>query len=401
VRPTLLAIGAALALAGPTLTSRPTVSGTLQQSWKLTANPGSWSGHGTISYRYQWYRCNAAGAKCSSIHGATRGTYLQTRADVGHALAVTVSATDRTGTTVAYSSLAGLVAKTSAPVAAAAQPSLSGNPLVGESLTVGAPRWTSAAGPARYGWLRCNANVRRCSRIVGATTSAYTLVGADAGHVLVAGVTVARLTVLSSASAVVRAQPGPVPLAGPSVGGALQAGEQLTGTAGVWSGSGGISYAYQWYRCDAEGAHCSTVKGATRNTYREVAADVAHALALTVRATDTSGTTAAYSSLAGLVAPAAGPLAARAQPALAGTPAVGQVLAVIGGAYTIKPSSLTYSWLRCNANGRACTTIAGATGDSYTVVAEDAGHVLVAAVAAAAAGTRLVVLTTAASVPAP
>jgi hypothetical protein len=77
------------------------------------------------------------------------------------------------------------------------------------------------------------------------------------------------------------------------------------------------------------------------------------------------------------------------------------VLAVIGGAYTIKPSSLTYSWLRCNANGRACTTIAGATGDSYTVVAEDAGHALVAAVAAAAAGTRLVVLTTAASVPAP
>jgi hypothetical protein len=401
VRPILLAVVASLALAGPILTARPTVSGTLQQGWKLTANPGSWSGHGTISYRYQWYRCNAVGAKCSSIHGATRGTYVQTRADVGHTLAVTVSASDGTGTAVAYSSLAGLVAKSAAPVAAATQPTLAGTAIVGQTLTVGTPRWTSAAGPVTYGWLRCNANVRRCSRIVGATTSTYTLASADAGHVLVAGVTVARLTVLSAGSAVVRAQPGPVALAGPSVGGTLQAGEQLTGTAGVWSGSGGISYAYRWYRCDANGAHCTTIKGATHNTYREVAADVAHALALTVRATDTAGTTAAYSALAGLVAPANASLAARAQPAVGGTPAVGQTLAVTGGAYTTRPSSLTYAWLRCNGNGRACAPIAGAAGDSYTVATEDAGHVLIAAVTAAAAGTKQVVLTTAASVPAP
>jgi hypothetical protein len=395
-------VGASLALMGPTVTSRPTVSGTLQQGSKLTANPGSWSAHGTISYRYQWYRCNAVGAKCGSIHGATRGTHLQTRADVGHALAVTVSATDRTGTAVAYSSLAGLVAKTTARVAAAAQPSLSGTALVGQTLTVAAPRWTSAAaGPAKFGWLRCNANVRRCTRIVGATTNTYSLTSADAGRVLVAGVTVARLTVLSAASAVVRAQPGPVALAGPSIGGTLQAGEQLTGTAGVWSGNGGISYTYQWYRCNAKGARCGTIRGATRNTYREVAADVAHTLALTVRATDTTGTTAAYSSLAGLVALPNASLAARAQPALAGSPAVGQELTVTGGAYTTTPSALTYAWLRCNANGRACTPIAGAAGDSYTVAADDAGHALIAAVTAAAAGTKQVVLTTTASVPAP
>ena len=88
----LLTIAASLALAGPTVTSRPTITGTLQQGKKLTANPGSWSGHGTISYRYQWYRCNPVGAKCGSIHGATLGTYVQVRADVGRALAVTVSA---------------------------------------------------------------------------------------------------------------------------------------------------------------------------------------------------------------------------------------------------------------------------------------------------------------------
>lgn len=395
----LLAIAASLALAGPTATSRPTVAGTLQQGKKLTANPGSWSGHGTIAYRYQWYRCNAAGARCASIHGATRGTYVQVHADVGRTLAVTVSATDQTGTAVAYSSLAGVVAKGSAPVAAAGPPSLSGEARLGQTLTVGSPRWTAAAGRAAYGWLRCNANGRLCLRIVGASTNTYTVVAADVGHVLVAGVTVARQTVLSTASAVVRSEPGPVALAGPSIGGTLQVGGRLTGTAGVWSGSGGISYAYQWYRCDAQGAHCSTIKGATRNTYRQVAGDAAHTLALTVRATDSTGTTAAYSPLAGLVAPASAGFAARAQPALAGTPAVGQSLSVIGGAYTVKPASLSYAWLRCNANGRACTAIAGATGDAYTVAAEDTGHVLVAAVTAAAAGTRQVVLTTAAYVP--
>src|SRR5439155_11689278 len=141
-------------------------------------------------------------------------------------------------------------------------------------------------------WLRCNANGRLCVRIAGATTSSYVVATTDVGHVLAAAVTESKYAVLSAASAVVRAVPGPVALAGPSIAGTLQQGKQLTGTAGVWSGSGGISYAYQWYRCDASGAHCSTMKGATRNTYREVRADAGHTLALTVRAADTTGTTA-------------------------------------------------------------------------------------------------------------
>jgi hypothetical protein len=400
LRPTLVLIAASLALAGPTATSRPTVSGSLQQGKKLTANPGSWTGHGTISYRYQWYRCGATGAKCSSIHGATVGTYVQVRADVGHALAVTVSATDQTGTTVSYSPLAGVVARDSAPVVAERQPTLTGDAIVGQTLTVGAPRWTAAAGPSTYRWLRCNVNGRICAPIAGAVTSSYAVATADVGHVLAATVTVSRQTVLSVASVVVRAAPGPVGLAGPSIAGTLQQGRQLTGTAGVWSGSGGISYAYQWYRCDANGAHCSTIKGATLNTYRQVAADTARTLALTVRATDTTGTTAAYSSLAGLVAPSSATLAARVQPSPAGIPAVGQTLTVTGGTFTAKPESFTYGWLRCNANGRACVAIAGATSDRYVVAKEDAGHTLVAAVTAAAAGTKQVVLTTAASVPA-
>ena len=65
-----------------------------------------------------------------------------------------------------------------------------------------------------------------------------------------------------------------------------------------------------------------------------------------------------------------------------------------------RPSAATYAWLRCNANGRLCTAIAGATSDSYTVAAADAGHALIGVVTASAGAAKQVVLTTAATIPA-
>jgi hypothetical protein len=175
---------------------------------------------------------------------------------------------------------------------------------------------------------------------------------------------------------------------------------QLTGGAGTWTGSGPISYAYQWTRCDARGAHCGTIRGATRTTYTQVAADVSHAIGLTVRATDSAGGTIAYSSLAGVVGNASSSFAARAQPALAGIASVGQPLAVTHGSFTAVPESLAYTWLRCNANGRVCTPIAGAGAASYVVTPDDAGHALVSQVTATSKGRKVVVLSTAALVPA-
>jgi hypothetical protein len=170
------------------------------------------------------------------------------------------------------------------------------------------------------------------------------------------------------------------------VAGAVKAGGQLTGSAGTWSGSGTISYAYQWYRCDPTGAHCLSIHGATKPTYTQVAKDVAHTLGLTVKATDAGGTTTAYASLVGPVAAATAALVSTVQPTLSGTPAAGQTLQVTAGTWSQTPTALAYQWQRCNANGRLCASIAGATAATYTVTAPDAGHALLAIVQATAAG---------------
>jgi hypothetical protein len=212
-------------------------------------------------------------------------------------------------------------------------------------------------------------------------------------------VTAARLSVLSAASEVVRVAPGPELLGPPRISGSLGVGSKLAAHAGVWSGGGTISFAFQWYRCSSRGAKCSTLRGSTAATYTQVAADAGHTLALTVRASDSTGTTAAYSSLAGLVAPAGATFVTRRSAALDGIPAVGQELRVASPAFTAKPDSLVYAWLRCSPTVRSCAPIAGASAAAYTVTADDAGHTIVASVTAAAAGERRVALSTAAAIP--
>jgi fibronectin type 3 domain-containing protein len=387
------AIGLAVLLAGPTSASPPSVTGSLQQGAKLTATAGTWSGTGTITYAYQWYRCDVNGAHCSSIHGATKGTYTVVVKDVGQTIGLTVRATDTTGTTAAYAPLAGLIAAPGTTPVATKQPPLSGEPIVGQGLQVEAGAWSTSPTTLTYAWLRCNVNGRLCTAVTGATTDTYNVTGVDSGHVLLAAVTAGKQTVLSLSAGVVRVAPGPVASGRPTVAGTLQQGRQLTATAGTWSGSGTITYAYQWYRCDASGAHCSSIHGSTKGTYTQVAADVGHTIGLTVRATDATGTTPAYSSLAGLVAAKTATLAPTVQPTLAGTASVGQALTVTPGTWSGSPTTFTYAWLRCNANGRLCTAIAGATAASYTLSADDSGHTIVATLTATAGTATQAVLT--------
>ncbi len=391
-----IALGLAVLFAGPTSASPPSVTGSLQEGARLTATAGTWAGSGTITYAYQWYRCDRNGAHCSSIHGATRGTYMQVAKDVGKTVGLTVRATDSTGTTAAYAPLAGLVEAPSSTPVATKQPPLSGEPIVGQGLKVEAASWSPTPASVTYAWLRCNANGRLCSPIAGESTDSYSVDADDVGHVLLAAVSASKQTVLSLSAGVVRTAPGPVATIRPVVTGTLQQGSRLTGTAGTWGGSGTITYAYQWYRCDRNGAHCSSVHGATKGSYTLVASDVGKTIGLTVRATDSTGTTPAYASLAGLVAAKAAKLAATAQPTLAGNAAVNQALTVTPGTWSAAtPPTFAYAWLRCNANGRLCTAIAAATAASYTATADDAGHTIVATITATVGTTSQAVLTVA------
>jgi hypothetical protein len=53
---------------------------------------------------------------------------------------------------------------------------------------------------------------------------------------------------------------------------------------------------------------------------------------------------------------------------------------------------VTYQWERCNANGRLCTPIAGATAATYAVTAGDSTHTLLVAVTATLDTTQQVAL---------
>ena len=75
----------------------PSISGTVAVGQALTAANGTWSNTPT-GYTYQWQRCDAAGANCVAIAGATGGTYTLTSADSGSTIVVQVTASNANGT---------------------------------------------------------------------------------------------------------------------------------------------------------------------------------------------------------------------------------------------------------------------------------------------------------------
>ena len=93
----------------PNNTALPTSSGTPLGGQTLTADPGSWAGAPT-TFEYTWLRCNAAGALCSTVDGATDPTYALGPPDGGFTMRVQVVAKNALGTSLpAYSAPTALV----------------------------------------------------------------------------------------------------------------------------------------------------------------------------------------------------------------------------------------------------------------------------------------------------
>jgi hypothetical protein len=399
--PVVAGAGADETVTGPLSSAPPVVAFVIQQGRQLTGAAGSWFGSGAIKYAYQWHRCDTAGAHCKSIRGATGRTYTLVAKDVGKTIGFGVRATDKTGTTRAYASLVGPVAGLKAKLVSTGQPTITGVPKDGQTLQVSAGSWSPTPTTIGYQWLRCNPNGRLCKPLPGATSSTYAVTGADTGHALLAvvhatvGTSSQDAVSVATPSAITAQTTGPSSSGLPTVVGMSKQGKQLTGSTGSWSGSGVIGYGYQWYRCDAAGAHCKSVHGATNPTYTLVAKDVGQTLGFAVHATDATGTATAYVSLVGPIAGANASLVSTAQPTIAGVATQGKTLQVSEGSWSRKPDAVTYAWQRCNSNGRLCVPIAGATAATYAVTPADAGHTLAVLVQARAKGVSQATLSVA------
>lgn len=73
-------------------------------------------------------------------------------------------------------------------------------------------------------------------------------------------------------------------------------------------------------------------------------------------------------------------------PWISGAPQVGSTLTASEGTWSGSPTSYTFAWSSCDSSGANCTAISGATGNTYTPVAADAGHTLRVTVTAKNAG---------------
>jgi fibronectin type 3 domain-containing protein len=184
--------------APPSNTALPTVTGTARDGETVTADPGTWSAIGSVQYAYQWRRCDAAGASCADIPGATQKTYVLGPGDVGTTVRVSVTATNSVGSSTASSAASPVV--DAVPPANTAPPTVSGMAIEGEPLTADAGAWSGTA-PLQYAyqWRRCDVSGGSCADIDGATNATYVLVAEDVGATVRVAVTASNSAGSSSA----------------------------------------------------------------------------------------------------------------------------------------------------------------------------------------------------------
>jgi hypothetical protein len=267
-----------------------------------TPVPGSWNPAPTSplapTYTYQWQDCDAAtGLTCTDISGATSRTYTVASTDVGSKLQVVITAANSAGTGHAVLTSAG-PAVTAAPIDRSA-PIVSGPTQDGQTLTADHGTWGGTA-PITYSyqWRRCDSAGKNCGAVftTPSTSPTYVLQDADLGHTL--------SVVITATNSVSSTQQGSFPesaaitpgnTGAPSISGAAQEGNTLTESHGSWLPSNS-TLGYQWETCDASGAGCSAIPGATSQAYKLTSSDVGHAVVVQETASQNGATSSPASS---------------------------------------------------------------------------------------------------------
>jgi hypothetical protein len=319
----------------PANTVPPAISETVSSfdnSISYSATTGTWTGAPTLTFRYQWRRCNATNTTtCADVAGAVTSAYTPVTADIGSRLRVAVTATNSFGTATAVSEPTNVLVGT-AP-ANTFPPSISGDAETGSVLTSTNGTWSGSAPITyTYEWRRCTSAGTSCAAIAGATSQSYIVQQADAGSRLVLAVTAKNAagsaTAVSPPTAVVTVGTTPPPttpvrptmLQAPSFTGTLAKGKTLSADTGRWSGTTPMTFSYQWQRCPATGTACTAISLATRATYVIAATDVRKRIRLAVTAANAAGSTQALSEISKVIGSTAKPKPSAAGRRVNGTP---------------------------------------------------------------------------------
>jgi hypothetical protein len=189
----------------------------------------------------------------------------------------------------------------------AGTPNVSGTPQVGKRLTAASvtaePVNLNPMGRISYQWMRSDTSTAGTfTAIGGATRTTYTPISGDQNKYLQVVATATNNA--GETATATSATPLLINYLVPS--GLLVAldtttarvGETLTAnvTAPTTGFPAAYTYSYQWQRCTGDGIGCSNISSATLRTYRTVTQDQNKYIRVSVRATNTAGTSAAVTS---------------------------------------------------------------------------------------------------------
>jgi serine protease AprX len=299
--------GATLSQAGNV--APPTIAGVTREGEILRAQPGAWSGGLPLDFAFQWLRCDGAGGACSPIPGIAGAEYQLTSGDIDATIRVSVTATNRAGSSSASSAQTGLVVPV--PPRNVDPPSIVGTARDGGSLQAGRGSWNSSrALTIAYQWLRCRPGGGSCSEIPGATAATFGLGPADIGQSITVTVTAAnaggRESVTATPVSVGARRPEIATL--PGIAGSARTGALLRAEEGTWTGTRPLKYRLRWERCGYNGRGCEPIRATTGRKYRVRANDAGTRLRLRVRASNSAlpggGAAFAYSRVTRIVQPA-------------------------------------------------------------------------------------------------
>jgi uncharacterized membrane protein YgcG len=336
----------------------------------VNCSSGSWNSTGTgLAYAYSWQQNG------SSIAGQTQSQYTLTSADANQAITCEVVATDSNGSSL-VPAVSPPIVPGAAPVGTVpveqSPPAISGTATPGQTVTCSTGSWADSPTAYAYSWQQNGSN------IAAQTSSQYTLTSGDVNQVITCTV-VASNAAGSSAPAVslpivpVAAPVGTVPVeqSPPVISGTAAQGQTVTCSTGAWADTP-TSYAYSWQQ------NGSSISGQTSSHYTLTSADVNQAIACTVVASNSSGSSlpAVSPPIVPLSAPVGTAPVNTAPPTVSGTFQQGLTVACSPGSWLNSPSGYSYSWQR-NASA-----IAGQTGGLYTLTAGDVGQAVTCTVVA-------------------